>query len=116
MLRGDWERYKMFLQDRVVDFSTEKQMVQNSSKAVENMCPVKGLTKGSAYSCKRRRREQEGAPQPPPHPQKTDAIFLGMWREAEGSEEPSPLGLFRASRQQLRTGTLERNLGGAGFL
>lgn len=43
----------MFLQDRVVDFSTEKQMVQNSSKAVENMCPVKGLAKGSAYSCKR---------------------------------------------------------------
>ena len=58
MLRGDWERYKMFLQDRVVDFSTEKQMVQKSSKAVENMCPVKGLTKGSAYSCERRRRRE----------------------------------------------------------
>ena len=51
VLRGAWERYKMLLQDRGVDFGTEKQMVQNSSKAVENMCGVKGLIKGSAYSC-----------------------------------------------------------------
>ena len=81
VLRGDWERYKMFLQDRAVDFSTEKQMVQNSSKAVENMCPVKGLAKGSAYSCKRRPREARGGSTTSPSPSEDESHFS---RDVEG--------------------------------
>lgn len=68
----------MLLQDRVVDFGTEKQMVQNSSKAVENMCGVKGLVKGSAYSCKRRQREARGGSTTSPRRlQNMNPIFSG---------------------------------------